>query len=225
MIRRIVTFDLDGTLADTVGEMARAADAALADLGLPPLGTAATRAAVGGGGRLLMRRLLARHGEPDGARAEQAFLAFQRRYEETVGTDCAAYPGAHEAVERLARAGVAMGCVTNKDEAFARRVLDCTGLAAAMAIVVGGDTLAVRKPDGRVLRHAVAALGGDVGDALHVGDSRTDLEAARNAGVACWLVTFGYDGGEPVAQLGADRLIESFDELAATFESLHPPAG
>ena len=197
-----------------------AADAALGDLGLAPCGTAAVRAAVGGGGRLLMRRLVARQGasEADEAFVDRAFRAFQRRYGEVVATACAAFPGACETVERRAGAGVALGCVTNKDEAFARRVLARTGLAERMAVVVGGDTLPVRKPDGRVLRHAVAALGGDpdrAGDALHVGDSRTDLEAARNAGIACWLVTFGYDGGEPVAGLGADRLVASFDSLAA----------
>jgi phosphoglycolate phosphatase len=218
--RRVVTFDLDGTLVDTADEITLAADAALVDLGLPPLGPALVRAAVGGGGRHLMQRLLAHGGQPPAeAAVDRAFAAFQHRYGEVVATACRAYPGALDAVGRLARAGVAMGCVTNKDEAFARRVLARTGLAGAMSVVVGGDTLAVRKPDGRVLRHAVAALGGDPATALHLGDSRTDLEAARHAGVACWLVTFGYDGGDPVAALGADRLVDSFAGFADAYAS------
>jgi phosphoglycolate phosphatase len=215
--RRVVTFDLDGTLADTAGEIARAADAALVDLSQRAAGLAAVRACVGGGGRVLMQRLLARaSGEaPDAETLDRAFGAFQRHYGAFAGTACPPYPGALACVRRLAEAGVALGCVTNKDEAFARTVLAAAGFDPFFPLVVGGDTLPFRKPDGRVLRHAVASLGGTPATALHVGDSRTDLEAARAAGVACWLVTFGYDADAPVAGLGADRLVDAFDGIAA----------
>ena len=118
-------------------------------------------------------------------------------------------------LDALAGEGVRLGCVTNKAGAAAWRLLERCGLASRLSLLVAGDTLAQRKPDGAVLRHAAEALGVPVARLAHVGDSRTDVQAARNAGAVAWAVPYGYDGGEPVALARPDALFPGLPALAA----------
>ena len=204
---RLLCFDLDGTLVDTAAEIAEAVQSAFASCGLAPPSLDDVTRRIGGGARSMIDRLV------DGRRADvDALLAqYEHRYAGIAGRACRPYPGVPDALARLRAAGVRLACVTNKAAGFSERVLVGCGLGQSFDLLVGGDTLAVRKPDGRVLRHVVDALGGTLATTAHVGDSRTDIEAARNAGVSAWAVPYGYNGGEPVASADPDRL---FDDLA-----------
>jgi phosphoglycolate phosphatase len=213
----VLTFDLDGTLVDTADEIAEAANRALADHGIGRRGAAEVRQLIGAGGQTLMIRLLARvfHERPalaDTVRVDAVLARWDHHYERVAGTRATPYTGAHEALARLAQAGVRLACVTNKEQRHARRVLEATGLDRRLPLLIGGDTLAEKKPHPSVLRHAVQALGGRIGHSAHVGDSAIDVEAARNAGVEAWAVPYGYNGGVPIEDSRPARL---FPDLLA----------
>lgn len=216
---RIVSFDLDGTLVDTAGEIAEAANRTVEEFGLPRRPVVEIEKLIGAGTKELMRGLLRRIAT-DPATAEVvldqdiALDRFAQHYAMTAGTACRAYPTAQEALERLRRAGVRLACVTNKEERYSRKVLAACAMQDAFDLLVGGDTLNVKKPDARVLAHAVATLGGARDSTAHVGDSRTDVEAARNAGVAAWVVPYGYNQGEPIESARPDRVFGTLGEVA-----------
>ena len=154
-----------------------------------------------------------------GARAaaidgEAVLRRFAYHYAATAGTACRPFPEATRALERLRNAGVRLACVTNKEERYSTSVLAACGMQGVFDLLVGGDTLAVKKPDAGVLEHVIATLGGARDATAHVGDSRTDVEAARNAGVAAWAVPYGYNRGEPIANAYPDRLFRDLGEVA-----------
>ena len=214
---KLLSFDLDGTLVDTAAEIAEAANRTLEGYGFARQPVAAITLFIGAGARELMRRLIdSLGGLPPGRQAEMPAVldSFATHYAATAGSECRPYPGCDEALARLRAGGVRLACLTNKEERYARVVLRATGLAGAFEIVVGGDTLAFKKPDPRTVAHIAAALGVALADLAHVGDSRTDVETARRAGVAAWAVPWGYNGGEPVATAAPDRIFESFAAIA-----------
>ncbi len=214
---RLVSFDLDGTLVDTAAEIAEAACLALEEQGLPRRPVPEIVALIGHGTETLIRALLARAVAEDPARAgqvaEAALLAsMDKHYARTTGTTARPYPGAREAVDRLGAHGVFLACVTNKESRHAQRVLEATGLDDCFALVIGGDTLPYKKPDARVLQRVMELASATPVTTAHVGDSGIDVQAARNAGVAAWVVPYGYNGGRPITEAGPDRV---FPGLAA----------
>ena len=212
----VVSFDLDGTLVDTAEEIAAAANAMLADAGLPPRPVDEIAGLIGAGTRALVRRLHERAGAaaPEAGSPDDWYGRFERHYAAIAGTRARPYPGCRATLARLRAGGVRLACVTNKEARFADRVLRAARLDADFELVVGGDSLAHRKPDASVLEHVVHALGADPKGAAHVGDSRIDVEAARNAGVAAWAVPWGYNAGEPIEAARPDRLFASLPEIA-----------
>jgi phosphoglycolate phosphatase len=217
---RSVIFDLDGTLADTSGDLIAAANAAFRDLGLPdlldPVADAAT--ALRGGRAMLALGFsrVAGFTEEDIARAYPRLLAF---YEAAIDTHTRLYPGAMEAVADLRGAGYGVGVCTNKPERLAEKLLARLGVRDAFGSLVGADTLPVRKPDPEPLREAARRLGGDPARTCLVGDSETDRATARAAGVPAILVTFG-PAGDAMAALAPEVLIDRFDDLPAAVERL-----
>lgn len=205
---RILSFDLDGTLIDTAGEIADAVQRALDDAGLPPPSVEEVTIRIGAGARALLAGLV----DGTGRDVDRVLQRFMHHYTAVAGRTCRPYPGVADALARLRSAGLQLACVTNKGSGFSKRVLAGCGLGGAFDLLVGGDTLAVKKPDARVLGHVLQVLGGDAATTAHVGDSRTDVAAARNAGIAAWTVPYGYNGGEPVASAKPDRM---FDDLTA----------
>ncbi len=212
-----VAFDLDGTLVDSLPDIADAAEAMLADLGRPGAGEASVRAFVGDGVARLVERLLAgsRDGVADPAESSRALEIFTRHYAANVCRRSRPFPGVVEGLERLAAAGFGLACVTNKPERFARPLLAAFGLDRRMGVLVGGDTLAARKPEPGPLLHAAAVLGVAPASLLMVGDSAVDVNCARAAGCPVVCVPYGYSPDAPVAALGADAIVAGIDELAS----------
>jgi phosphoglycolate phosphatase len=184
-----IVFDLDGTLIDSAPDIHAAACRVLAEEGLAPMTPAEVRGMIGHGVAHLVGRLLAAHGlPPEGAQHARMTASFTAGYEGAVHLT-RPYPGVVPALARLAATGARLGICTNKPHAATLAVLDHLGLGP-FGVVVGGDSLAVRKPAPAPLRAALAALGD--GPALYVGDSEVDAETAAAAGVPFLLYTEGY---------------------------------
>ena len=214
-----VVFDLDGTLVDTSPDLTAALNHSLVAMGRPAVDAATVRHLVGHGARALIERGLALSGgggEPAVARALPLFLDY---YAAHVADGSRPYPGAEAMLEALAGAGVRLAICTNKPVALSRALIAALGWSGRFAVNLGGDSLAVRKPDPAPLLAAIAAVGGDPGDAVFVGDSIVDMATARAAGVPVVAVSFGF-ADRPVAALGADRVIDDFDELTEALASL-----
>ncbi len=219
MVYDIVSFDLDGTLVDTAGEIALAANRALGSHGVAPRSTAEITLLIGDGSRQLMLKLLARvyFEQPmlvETAAAEAVLASFEHELAAAIGSAALPYPGVRDALVRLRDAGVRLACVTNKELRHARRVLQASRLDDLFELVIGGDSLPQKKPHASVLRHVVEKLHGDPRRAAHVGDSRIDVEAARNAGVAAWAVPYGYNAGMPIADARPQRIFAGLAQVA-----------
>ena len=212
-----VVFDLDGTLVDTAPDLHAHLNALLAELGRPGLALAEIRPLIGDGARALLQRgLAASGGLPAGADLEALFLEFLTRYTAQPVRFGAVYEGVAAVLDALQAEGARLGVCTNKPQVPSERVLAALGLERYFPVVIGGDRLAVRKPDPGHLRAVLERLGARPARAVMVGDSATDLLTARAAGVACVLVSFGYTP-VPAAELGADRVI---DRMAALPDAL-----
>jgi phosphoglycolate phosphatase len=205
-----VAFDLDGTLADTAPDLAAALNHALGHLGRPPVPPEDVRHLVGHGARALLHKGLEATGGATTALVDAGFPVFLAHYEANICVGTRAFPGLQQALDRLAGDGVRLAICTNKLEGLARQLVDALGWRDLFPVIVGGDTLAVRKPDPRCLTEAIARVGGSV--AAYVGDSITDTDTARAAAIPCVAVTFGFSD-RPAEQLGADLLIDHYDQL------------
>jgi phosphoglycolate phosphatase len=210
---RTVVFDLDGTLADTSADLLAAGNACFQGLGLgSPLGPQDAVTA-GQGGRAMLRLGFARVGAAwDEASVNREYPRLLAAYAEVIDRETTIYPGAMAAVERLLAEGYLCAVCTNKPEALAEELLRRLGLRPLFHALVGSDTLAVRKPDPLPYRVAVERAGGRVARSLLVGDTATDRETARAAGVPSVLVTFGPVGRE-VAKLQPEALLEDYADL------------
>ena len=219
----IVLFDLDGTLAETAGDLMAALNAVLAQEGVPPLAVEQARTLLGAGGRALLQRGFAASGralEPD--RLEPLFRDFLADYESHIAARSHLFPGVEAALDSLEAHGFAFAVCTNKMEKASLMLLDALGVTRRFRAICGQDTFAFHKPDARTLPAVIAQAGGDPRRAVMVGDSITDIAAAKNAGLPVVAVDFGYTD-KPVSELGPDRIISHFDDLPAAVRSLLPP--
>jgi phosphoglycolate phosphatase len=214
-----VIFDLDGTLADTSGDLLAAANACFRELGLGDLLGPWDAATALRGGRAMLSLGFSRRGAFGAEEVERQYPRLLRRYEEAICDLTALYPGAAEAVARLRAEGHRTGICTNKPERLAELLLRRLGVRHLFDSLVGSDTLAVRKPDPLPLRTAVAWAGGEATRACLVGDSDTDHRTARAAGAPSILVTFG-PSGEDMAALGPDVLLGAYGDLPGAVEGL-----
>lgn len=215
-----VIFDLDGTLVDSAPHLGHALNRLLGEWGRPPVGDATLRSLIGDGPRLLVERGFAAAGRPLPAEeVESALARFLRLYAALPADPASVYPGVPEMLARLAAAGHPIGLCTNKPQAIARDLLGDLGLLSYFRAVVGGDSLPQRKPAPEPLLAVLDALNGPPTGAVMVGDGPNDVAAARAAGIACILVSYGYARGNPV-DLAADRLIHRFTELPDALEAV-----
>ncbi|QJQ95370.1 MULTISPECIES: phosphoglycolate phosphatase [Halomonadaceae] len=220
----LVTFDLDGTLVDSVPDLAAAVDAVLLAQGLLPAGERKVRDWVGNGSRVLIERALSdafRRSDSDDLVAsdlgkdvlEQAHQGFLFHYGQAPSTRTRLYPGVRDALEALAKRGLPMALVTNKPHTFIAPILESFAIAHYFTLCLGGDSLSFKKPDPAPLLHVASHFGMAPRRCLMVGDSRHDITAGKRAGFRTLAVPYGYNHGEPVSDACPDAMVESLAEL------------
>ncbi|GHB07469.1 phosphoglycolate phosphatase [Salinicola rhizosphaerae] len=212
---QLVAFDLDGTLIDSVPDLAAAVDAMLSERGLPAAGEARVRDWVGNGSHKLVERALqwACLREPAEAETDAALARFMDFYGQDPCARTRVYPGVVKALERLHERGIIVTLITNKPAAFIDPLLRGLSLASFFQLALGGDSLPEKKPHPAPLLHMAEHFGVAPANALMVGDSRHDVEAGKRAGFRTLAVPYGYNHGEPVAESGPDGIVESLEEL------------
>ena len=217
-----IVYDLDGTLADTAGDLMGALNAVLTHEGLAPLPIENARSMLGAGGRALIERGFAASGrELAPSKLETLFGDFLAHYNSHICERTRLYPGVDAALIAFARAGWRQAVCTNKMEGSAKLLVEKLGVANRFAFICGQDTFGVGKPDPKPLLGTIAAAGGMRDRAIMIGDSATDIKTARAAGLPVIAVDFGYTD-IPVSELGPDRVISHFDELEAACAAFIP---
>ncbi|WP_416909308.1 MAG: phosphoglycolate phosphatase [Polymorphobacter sp.] len=207
-----IVFDLDGTLVDTAPDLTAALNHALGELGRPPVDPQAVRHMVGHGARKLLERGLAASGTASPALVEAGVPAFLDYYWLHIADGSRPFEGVEAAMDRLAAAGCRLAVCTNKPVALAQGLIGALGWTKRFSAVMGFDSVPLPKPDPGHVWATIEAAGGDVADAAYVGDSMTDVAAARAAGVPVVAVSFGFSD-RPAAALGADAVIDHYDAL------------
>jgi phosphoglycolate phosphatase len=217
----VLIFDLDGTLAETAGDLIGTLNVILARENLGPLPLASARGLLGAGARALIARGFLQAGRPlPPDKLQQLFVDFLDHYNAHIADNSWLFPGVVAALDWAAGAGYTLAVCTNKLERSSHLLLGKLGVADRFAFVCGQDTFGVAKPDPTPLLETIARVGGDPAHAIMVGDSRTDIDTARAAGVPVIAVDFGYTDA-PIEELHPDRVISHFDEFPAAVASIH----
>jgi phosphoglycolate phosphatase len=208
-----IAFDLDGTLVDTAPDLIGALNTVLSERRLPQLAMNAARVMVGRGARALIEQGFAAAGEPLASDETTALVErFIVLYRDRIDRESRPFDGVEQTLDILAAAGAKLSVCTNKRTDLSIALLDALGLTDRFASIIGADRAPAPKPDGRHLVTAIEAAGGTIDHALMVGDSASDVGAAKNAKVPSVVVSFGYTE-IAAGELGGDHLIDRFDEL------------
>lgn len=215
-----IAFDLDGTLIDTAPDLISTLNLIFSKIDVSPVSYQEARRLVGGGVRPLIERGLAAKGlSVVPTRVDEIYAQFLEHYSRHIADASRPFPGVFAALDRLITEGATLAVCTNKLEWLSIKLLDEVGLSSRFSAVCGQDTFGIAKPDPEILRKTIRRAGGDMARAIMVGDSRTDIDLARAAGVPVIAVDFGYTDVH-VRELGPDRVIGHFDELADTIDHL-----
>jgi len=216
----LVLIDLDGTLVDSLPDIAFCVDGMLTELGLPTAGQARVGQWVGNGTDILVRRALAGNldGEVDEEQFARASLLFTALYKKHTSERSRVYEGVESGLDYLGAIGAVLACVTNKASAFTHKLLSDMDLDKHFSLVISGDTLARKKPDPLPLLHAARHFAIPPEQALLIGDSANDVKAARAAGFRVVCVSYGYNHGNDIRDSRPDAVIDSLAELPALFQ-------
>ena len=216
---KVALIDLDGTLVDSVPDLAWCVDETMKALDMPVRGEAKVRSWVGNGLTRLMERALVDdiNGKPDEALYNKARPIYMDFYAKNSSTLSQLYPGVEVGLDWLKSQKIPMGCVTNKDEAFTLPILKDMEIRDYFDIVISGDTLTVKKPDPAPLLHGANFFGVAAEQALMIGDSLNDVQASRAAGFSIVCMSYGYNHGIDIRTADPDAVIDSFTELAGLF--------
>jgi len=209
-VTRTLLLDLDGTLVHSVPDLAAALNRLMGARALAGFSHPETAAMVGDGVAKLVERAFAARGRTPDAGAVAEFSA---DYLLHAAVETRPYPGVANGLRALAEDGWRLGVCTNKPERAARALLAALELGSLFAVIGGGDSFPVRKPDPAHLLATLQAAGGDAAHAVMAGDHANDVAAARGAGVPCIFAAWGY--GLPAMAEGATAVARDFDELAA----------
>ncbi|MBT2969117.1 MAG: phosphoglycolate phosphatase [Candidatus Thiodiazotropha sp. (ex Ctena orbiculata)] len=217
----MILIDVDGTLVDSVPDLAYCVDEMMKKLGRPVYGEAKVRDWVGNGVERLVRRALIGQleGEPDEDDFAQAYPIFLDLYAENTSKRSLLYPGIREGLDYLKVCGYRLGCVTNKASQFTLPLLRDLGVHDDFEIVVAGDTLPKKKPDPLPLLHAAERLSVTPSASLMVGDSQSDVKAARAAGFQIVCMSYGYNHGEDIRHYNPDAVLDSLIEIRTLLEN------
>ena len=207
--------DVDGTLVDSVPDLSWCLDETLKQIGLSPRGEAAARNWGGNGVIRLVERGIANDLDAphDEALFEKAMPIFKDLYADNTSKRSVLYPGVREGINYLKTTGIKLGCITNKDEQFTHPILKDLGLWGDFEIVISGDTLEKKKPDPLPLLHGAKVLETDPERSLMLGDSMSDVKAARAAGFEIICMSYGYNHGVDIRDSNPDAVIDSMAEL------------
>ncbi len=212
-------FDLDGTLLDTVDAITFALNQALAERSLAGLPVSEVRSMIGRGGPMLIERALARLGaaldQSEQASLLERYFQIYEHIESGAEHSARVYPGAADCLRQLHGLQLQLAVVTNKQQHLARGLLARLGLGQWIQVLIGGDSCARRKPDPQPLQVACEAMRVPTSQALMVGDSITDVLAARAAGVPVVCVPYGYNEGNDSRQLPCDGFVDTLAQLPA----------
>ena len=216
---KAIFFDLDGTLVETAPEIADAVNDTLRYFDWPAVYQSEVDRWIGHGTRELLIQALAKVNARTVAEMRQSDLLrealpiFDRYYQQRCGTRSTLYPHVRDTLKRLREGGCRLAVVTNKEGRYTDTVLRAHQLTGAFDLVVSGDTFSAKKPDPVGVLHGLRLWQVDKPHALFVGDSSIDAATARQAGIAVWLLPYGYNMGEPVTACQPDRVIANFSEL------------
>ncbi|GAA4651063.1 phosphoglycolate phosphatase [Kistimonas scapharcae] len=215
----VIMYDLDGTLVDSVPDLAWSIDQMLTQLGMPAAGEDKVRLWVGNGVPVMVKRALAddmdgdQPGRVDEALFEKGYALFREAYSASCGKFSDVYPGVVEFLTAMQAQGVKQAVVTNKSGNFSAQLLEEKGLTQFFFQVIGGDTLPEKKPHPLPLLHVVEQCNVSVEDALMVGDSKNDVIAAKAAGIRVIGLPYGYNHGQPIETAEPDWVVSDLSEL------------
>lgn len=215
----LVLLDLDGTLVDSIPDLAYSVNKTLSGLAIPERDIVSIRSWVGNGLEKLLHRSLTddMDGEAESALFEGAMEKFMTIYRNNMCNLSTCYPGVREGIDLLKTKDIKLGCVTNKSGQFVGPILEKLGLIDDMSIVIAGDTLARKKPDPLPLLHAASTFEKKPKQSLMVGDSESDVKAARAAGFQIVCVSYGYNHGRDIRDTNPDAVIDSIADLSKLF--------
>jgi len=216
----MVLIDVDGTLVDSVPDLAYCVDEMTRQLGLPERGAEAVRQWVGNGVERLVRRALVNQldGEPEEELFQRAYPIFLELYAENTSKRSHLYPGVREGLDWLKAQGFKMGCVTNKAAQFTIPLLKDLGIHDEFASIVCGDSLPEKKPHPMPLLHSAEFFGVKPENALMIGDSISDVKAARAAGFKIVCMSYGYNHGVDIRDAKPDAVIDSMAQFPEVIE-------
>ncbi|MBL1143056.1 MAG: phosphoglycolate phosphatase [Proteobacteria bacterium] len=215
----LVLLDLDGTLVDSIPDLANAVNKTLAEFSIKVRDINSIRSWVGNGVEKLLHRAITNDidGEAESELYGKAYSFFMDTYRNNMCVESICYPGVRKGIDYLKDQNIKLGCVTNKSEQFVGPILEHLGLKNDMSIIIGGDTLAKKKPDPLPLLHAASVFEADPKQSLMIGDSVSDVKAARAADFQIVCVSYGYNHGKDIRETSPDAVVDSLAELPQLF--------
>lgn len=211
-------YDLDGTLIDTAGEIAMAVNATLNQYGYEAVSETQVTLWIGHGTVRLMQQAWPDKSDIEVTPTWKVVMeSFMQHYSRVVGTESKPFPHVIQTLTSLKKQGIKQAVVTNKEQPYTSKILAQHNMESFFELVVAGNTLPYKKPNAAVIEHCLQSLGEPKQTSLFVGDSEIDVTTAKNAGVICWVVPYGYNAGRDIRSANPDRLINYLDEVPQFF--------